>query len=312
MTPRQHEIVVVGAGVIGLTTAVRLLERGLKVRVVADRLDTGTTSHVAAGLWYPYKAGGSSTKRWALETLTEYLALATDPSTGVRRYPCTSHVRRDDPAPFWSEAEVEYEKVRQGMIRCRLPVAEPSRFLAWLTGRIDALGGSVRALPERLSRLEEAGGDLVVNCSGIASRDLVGDDSVYPIRGVVVRMAGTGIQESITDEVDHDIPTYMIPNTDYCVLGGTAEVGNWDLGVSDAEVKAIVERCAGLDPRVRKGTIIGTQAGLRPGRPEVRVEPDTLESGRPVIHNYGHGGSGYTLAWGCAEEVAAIAARLIG
>jgi D-amino-acid oxidase len=40
---------------------------------------------------------------------------------------------------------------------------------------------------------------------------------------------------------------------------------------------------------------------LRPYRPEVRLERD----GR-VIHNYGHGGSGFTLCRGCAEDVVAL------
>ena len=43
------------------------------------------------------------------------------------------------------------------------------------------------------------------------------------------------------------------------------------------------------------------RAGLRPYRPSVRLERE----GR-LIHNYGHGGAGYTLAYGCAEDVAAL------
>ena len=50
--------------------------------------------------------------------------------------------------------------------------------------------------------------------------------------------------------------------------------------------------------------MIEERVGLRPGRPEVRLETDTVPDGRPVVHNYGHGGSGYILSWGCAHEVA--------
>jgi D-amino-acid oxidase len=46
------------------------------------------------------------------------------------------------------------------------------------------------------------------------------------------------------------------------------------------------------------GTVLRDQTGLRPVRPTVRVERE----GR-VVHNYGHGGAGYTLSWGCAQEV---------
>jgi D-amino-acid oxidase len=42
-------------------------------------------------------------------------------------------------------------------------------------------------------------------------------------------------------------------------------------------------------------------------RPSVRLELEERPGGRAVIHDYGHGGSGYTLSWGCAEEVAALA-----
>jgi D-amino-acid oxidase len=46
--------------------------------------------------------------------------------------------------------------------------------------------------------------------------------------------------------------------------------------------------------------------GLRPGRAEVRLEKELI-SGKVIIHNYGHGGSGVTLSWGCAEEVVELA-----
>jgi D-amino-acid oxidase len=46
--------------------------------------------------------------------------------------------------------------------------------------------------------------------------------------------------------------------------------------------------------------------GLRPARSEVRLEATTLADGRPLVHNYGHGGSGFTLSWGCADEVARL------
>jgi len=56
--------------------------------------------------------------------------------------------------------------------------------------------------------------------------------------------------------------------------------------------------------------------GLRPGRPAVRLEAERPgvggggAGGRPVVHNYGHGGSGFTVCWGCADEVAETVAAL--
>jgi D-amino-acid oxidase len=59
---------------------------------------------------------------------------------------------------------------------------------------------------------------------------------------------------------------------------------------------------------IDKPNILAERVGLRPFRKSgVRVERDELRDGRTVIHNYGHGGSGFTLSWGCAREVVNLA-----
>jgi D-amino-acid oxidase len=69
---------------------------------------------------------------------------------------------------------------------------------------------------------------------------------------------------------------------------------------------AIHRRCAGLEPSLTDAQIIEHRIGLRPTRSTVRVEHERSESGRLIIHNYGHGGAGVTLSWGCADEVASL------
>lgn len=71
--PEVLEVTVIGAGVIGLTTALRLCEevQHVHVRVIADRFDEDTTSAGAAGLWEPYKLSDTPPeliRRWGQET----------------------------------------------------------------------------------------------------------------------------------------------------------------------------------------------------------------------------------------------------
>ncbi|MFM7282729.1 MAG: FAD-dependent oxidoreductase [Planctomycetia bacterium] len=68
-------------------------------------------------------------------------------------------------------------------------------------------------------------------------------------------------------------------------------------------LRSIIERCARLEPGLRDATVLGTSVGLRPARSAVRLEPESSPAGR-IVHNYGHGGAGVTLSWGCAQEVA--------
>lgn len=150
--------------------------------------------------------------------------------------------------------------------------------------------------------------DLVVNCTGVGAGDFVGDQEVYPIRGQVVRVARpTGLHRSSRVYQKDDQLTLVLPRTNDVILGGTAQVGDWDRRVRPTDSKAILQRCTELVPEIANAEILGAAVGLRPGRCAVRLELDTTSPSRPVVHNYGHGGGGYTVACGCANEVATIA-----
>jgi D-amino-acid oxidase len=70
----------------------------------------------------------------------------------------------------------------------------------------------------------------------------------------------------------------------------------------------IVKRCAAVRPEIAGARVIDHRVGLRPARTAVRLEREVLPGGRALVHNYGHGGAGITVAWGCARE----AAELVG
>ena len=77
--------VVVGAGVVGLSTAVRLREAGIEAHVVARDDPLDTTSAVAAALWYPYRAlPAERVTQWSAQTYSALAALAEVPGSGVR------------------------------------------------------------------------------------------------------------------------------------------------------------------------------------------------------------------------------------
>jgi D-amino-acid oxidase len=101
------------------------------------------------------------------------------------------------------------------------------------------------------------------------------------------------------------------------VLGGTEIPGDGSLDPRPATAQRILADCAAVDPRLGTARILEHLVGLRPARPRVRLEAETGDghgtgdsAGRLVIHNYGHGGGGVTLSWGCAREAARLVASL--
>ena len=89
------------------------------------------------------------------------------------------------------------------------------------------------------------------------------------------------------------------------MLGGTVAEGEWDTAPWPAVAERILRDCAAVDPRVLGADVLAHRVGLRPSRTEVRLEAEPLDGGRVLWHNYGHGGGGVTVSWGCARELTA-------
>lgn len=144
--------------------------------------------------------------------------------------------------------------------------------------------------------------DVIVNCSGLGSKQLAGDDEVHPVRGQVLKVEAPWLKHFIRDG---DGKTYIYPGIHSVTIGGTRQEGDWRLHVDEGEAKSIVERCGALEPSVSRARVLSEWVGLRPGRRNPRVEREVAQlRGRrvPVVHNYGHGGWGVTLAWGTALD----------
>src|SRR5438477_6520809 len=78
------QITVIGCGVSGLSTAIRLLEGGHEVAIWAQELPPHTTSNVAAAIWHPYRAYPKErVVDWGQYTLEVMYGLAKVPETGV-------------------------------------------------------------------------------------------------------------------------------------------------------------------------------------------------------------------------------------
>jgi D-amino-acid oxidase len=178
------------------------------------------------------------------------------------------------------------------------PVVEMPVYLTWLASRVEELGGTITRL--NLSTLP-VGPDVVVNCAGIGARLLAADDSVGPVRGQVVHLSQVGLEQWFVDS-SADL-TYVVPRAHDIVVGGTAQEGEWSRTPAPDDAEAILERAGRLVPELAGAAVLRHRVGLRPARPQVRVER-VASGGTSVVHCYGHGGAGVTLSWGTADEVA--------
>ncbi|MFE0170752.1 FAD-dependent oxidoreductase [Streptomyces sp. NPDC059002] len=310
----DDDVVVVGSGVIGLTTAVVLAERGRRVRVWAKEPAEGTTSAVAGGLWWPYRIEPDDlVGAWSLHTLDVYRELAHDGGrTGVRMVEgVQAQTRLDELGPWAARVPglraATPEECAGPALWARLPLIDMPTHLAWLRERLVAAGGVVQE--RTVGGLGEAFAEapVVVNCSGIGARTLVPDDDVRPVRGqlVIVENPGVSTWYGRVDATSHEV-TYLLPQPGGLILGGTSREGDWSTVPDPVEAADIVRRCARVRPEVAGARVIEHRVGLRPGRSAVRLERETAGGG-VLVHNYGHGGAGVTVAWGCAQEAARLA-----
>ena len=317
----QKSIAIIGAGVSGLTCGIVFAERGFRVTIFAEQIGTQTTSGAAGALWFPYDAEPvDKVIPWALATYKVLVDLAKDPGCGVSMIELRQYCRAgkieipdwafpfvmssENASPARTETSLDISVFKSGFA-VRVPLMDTTIYLDYLINRFQKAGGEING-GVRFQTLEgvDSKFDLVINCAGIGARELARDSDLEPHRGQV---AIVGKPENLNCAiVCDDAPLmYVIPRTNDCVFGGTNDVSN-NLNPDPQTTKAIVAEC-GRVLEIENPQVLRERVGLRPFRKSgVRLETEKLSDGRTVIHNYGHGGSGFTLSWGCAREVLSL------
>ncbi|XP_045621013.2 D-aspartate oxidase isoform X1 [Procambarus clarkii] len=324
-------VVVVGGGVSGVGSALALLQRlpQCSLTIIAEHFTPTTTGDGAAGHWEPYMSPGTSEEKiiqWSRETWELFrgwwesgrqMGVSLAYGEIISRDHMQENPWRHVPLAYRTLTDAECTKYgpqyRSGYTFGTFS-AEVSRFLPVLLEEVKELGGRLEV--RRLSSLTEAAqeADLVINCSGLGARDLVPDPAVYPCRGQVMRVRAPWVGRFLCDESDESF-AYILPNIETVVVGGTHQDDDWRLEVDPADSRVIWDNCTTLMPSLKAAVVVQEWVGLRPCRKGgVRLEADQIKVDSrtvPVVHNYGHGGCGITMFWGCASEVAHIARDLV-
>uniref|UniRef100_A0A5F8AGX8 D-aspartate oxidase n=3 Tax=Macaca mulatta TaxID=9544 RepID=A0A5F8AGX8_MACMU len=324
-------IAVVGAGVVGLSTAVCIskLVPQCSVTIISDKFTPDTTSDVAAGMLIPHTYPDTpihTQKQWFRETFNHLFAIANSAEAGDAGVHLVSgwQIFQSTPTeelPFWADVvlgfrrmtEAELKKFPQYVfgqafttLKCECPA-----YLPWLEKRIKGSGGWM--LTRRIDDLWELypSFDIVVNCSGLGSRQLAGDAKIFPVRGQVLQVQAPWVEHFIRDGSGL---TYIYPGTSHVTLGGTRQKGDWNLSPDAENSREILSRCCALEPSLHGACNIREKVGLRPYRPGVQLQTELLaRDGRrlPVVHHYGHGSGGISVHWGTALEAARLVSECV-
>ncbi|MGH2841298.1 MAG: FAD-dependent oxidoreductase [Solirubrobacteraceae bacterium] len=351
---RAERVLVIGAGVSGLTTALALADAGVEVEVVADKFGSDLVSVVAGALWeWPpavcgYHRDETSVERskgWAMESYEIFSDLARDPATGVfmrmaNFYFTSPQTLRElhkmnelaarvpglvrDPGL----AEANGISADYGIVDAYAhlaPMIDTDQYMGWLRRRVEAAGVRIsqRRIDGRLADQEERlrheyRAAAIVNCTGLGAAAAHGSQ-MYPLRGALVRAINDGRRMPKVTEA-HCVPrregsteqdmVFIVPRGEnMLLLGGLTEEDEWslDIGLHNHQpVRDMYRRCLDFMPSLARGELDPAEpvrVGLRPCRTgNICLE---REAATNIVHNYGHGGSGFSLSWGCAREVTA-------
>ncbi len=303
------KVAVIGAGISGLSTAYVLANNGFEVTVLAKAFSPNITSNRAAAFWFPYHVRGDKRCITWVETSYQYFKkISADAASGISFKKIVKGIKEgiidnNSWIAFMPEntcKEVATELLPKGYSKgfeAEVPLIETQLFLPYLQRDLIEKGVQFKEVSITDLQVITSQYDVVVNCTGLGASSLCNDNSIFPVRGQVL-LVEPGFPDAIF--LDNQTPTYIVPRQDATIIGGTYEE---HIGVETTEpetLQQLLAKASNVFPELQHKRIIGNWAGLRPFRETVRLEK---EANTNIIHNYGHGGSGFTLSFGCAEAV---------
>ncbi|CAL5873097.1 uncharacterized protein PFLUO_LOCUS7366 [Penicillium psychrofluorescens] len=308
----QKSIVVIGAGVAGLTTAL-LLSRvpGYKIIVAAKHMpgdyDIEYASPWAGANYMPVSLGGTNAAEWDKVTWKVLHQLALEkPEAGIHFQDCEIRNRTKDigsaTADWFSELLSSAPWFKDVVPNC-------------LGNGVTFKRATFNHISETSAGIHPSGTvDLVVNCTGLMASRLGGveDKLVVPARGQIVIVRNESdrmVNVSGTDHGDEEACYVMTRAAGGgTVLGGSYQKGNWESQPDPSLAVRIMKRAVEACPELTGGKgiealdVVRHGVGLRPVRHGgTRVERERLGD-LWVVHNYGAGGAGYQSSYGCAED----------
>eukprot|EP01125_Pyxidicula_operculata_P010289 TRINITY_DN3391_c0_g1_i1.p1 TRINITY_DN3391_c0_g1~~TRINITY_DN3391_c0_g1_i1.p1 ORF type:complete len:355 (-),score=44.73 TRINITY_DN3391_c0_g1_i1:45-1109(-) len=336
--PKKH-IAIFGAGVNGLSCAISLLQlkdRPYSVTVFAESFGDDTTSAGAPALWTPVWAKPvDKILKWSDYTRKKLLEMhenKNDPwPIGVGPVSwCIGKTIVEEEIYFKSivpDFKVEQDKDGLYYAKYQAPFIQSSPYIEKQMNLLKTLGCHfvqchIRNVAEFIHS-EMPNVDLIINCLGVGSKDVFNDGLTISVRGVVVRLnplfppnhnhtSDKRIEKgnsffAIVDTTNTEGVAYIISRPDLLYLGGTYQVGSTSKEIKEEDKKSIISRCTRLMPEINKDNdiqkkVFDSWAGFRPVRATIRLEMDKTHQ-VPVVHCYGHGGSGWTTHLGCALDV---------
>lgn len=325
-------VVIVGAGVIGLSTAQHLLERfpgQLDLTVVSESFSPHTTSDKAGAITIIGSSNDQRADEWARATFRRLHSIfKSEENAKVEMSLQQGYMFFDShvPDPWYKDEVFGFRRVQVDSLEAKLLhtppgvediwsfctyIMKPTFYLRWMMEKTKA--GGVKFEQKKILYLDELSSyDVVINCTGLGSCELMGDQELYPIRGQAVLVRAPWIKHWIKHTREHGPPVYIFPRSGDVVLGGTAEVGDWNETPDPNTATEIVRNCQQLVPSLCSADVIGEWAGLRPGRRcSVRMESCLGPGDSLLVHCYGHSERGVILSWGCAQEVGDIVQKRV-
>ncbi|XP_049530539.1 D-amino-acid oxidase-like [Anopheles darlingi] len=296
---------------------------------MAEDYSPNTTSNIAAGLWGPYLLGQNAEKlcrTWAQATHDYFHSLwigGQADQCGICLVPVLEVSGHHEPTPWWHDIVFGFQRLSpeslQQLTNEHKPIkdyatgftystftCEPTKLMNFYH-HVLMMQTNVSFHKKKLStmkcvdNLDTDENTLIINCFGLGAKTFSDDPDLTPIRGQVRKIETPGIFHSFSNDY-----CYIIPNTDSITLGGTKQYST-DTRVCPLDRNSIRKNCEMVVPSLQHATLVKDVVGLRPLRSTgVRLQMESFHgfSGRKtILHNYGHGGAGISLAWGCAGAV---------